>query len=523
MVQAPEAACRLAELAGGLSLGGDLTDGFPEGKAIRTAALAVELGRLVGAADRDLRAAYVTTLARFLGCTGFATEESRDYGAGQDIAVRHAMALADVDQPLRTLAVVAKNVGRGARLDQRVRAVGRLFGDGHAVRDHARAQCDSSLSIARAFGLSEDVLAGIPALMERWDGRGAPRGLRAEQLPLAVRLLHVADALETSWHRAGWEAALSELRRRRGGQLAPDLVDAALGAAPELAQKLGAGRDWEWFLESEPEPFTVVDALRLERVAETAGRLADLKSAFTLGHSERVARLGSGVLAALGASEADVRTLRLAGHLHDLGRVGVPNAIWDKPAPLSRLEREQAELHSLLTDRILRRAPALARLATLAAGAHERVDGSGYHRRLPSSALERAARVLAVADVAVALGEARPHRPAASGAALVKLLREDCPGLDRSLVEATLELSAGKPRDRRRSSGHFPKGLTDAEVRVLRVIAIGKSNAETAAVLGISPRTVQNHLASAYDKLGVSSRGGAALAMMEHGLLEPAE
>jgi len=248
--------------------------------------------------------------------------------------------------------------------------------------------------------------------------------------------------------------------------------------------------------------------------------LADLKSTYLLGHSASVASLAGRVLVALGGTEAEARALRIGGHLHDLGRVGVPNAIWDKPAPLSRLERERAEQHSALTERILRRAPALSPFGSLSAAAHERCDASGYHRRLPPSALERPMRVLAAADVASALGEPRPHRPASSVEQLARLLRSECRGLDPSVVEATLDVVSGQRRDRRRSSGRYPKGLTDREVEILRSVARGKSNPEVAVILGISARTVQNHLASAYDKLGVSSRGGAALFMMEHGLLD---
>jgi DNA-binding CsgD family transcriptional regulator len=99
------------------------------------------------------------------------------------------------------------------------------------------------------------------------------------------------------------------------------------------------------------------------------------------------------------------------------------------------------------------------------------------------------------------------------------VLGEECSGLDANIVEVALDIVASRPRDRRRSSGRWPNGLTDREVEVLRVVALGKSNAEAGVILGISARTVQNHLASAYAKLGVESRGGAALFMMEHGLL----
>ncbi len=510
---------RLAELAGGLSLAGDAADGFPEGKAIRTAALAVTLGQLVGANEAELRSAYFTTLARFLGCTGFATEEAHLYGAGDDVTVRNVMAMADAAQPLRTVAAVTSSIGRGASLGARARAVARLLGTPSAILDHARAQCDTTLAVARAFGLEDDALACVAAIMERWDGKGAPRKLRREAVPVPVRLLHVADVLETTWHRRDFDAALDELRRRRDRHLSPAVVDAAIRHANELRSVLDAGRDWEWFLESEPRPWAIVDDARFEQVAKTVGRLVDLKSTYTLGHSGRVAALARALLIAVGGTEADARVLSIAAHMHDLGRMGVPNSIWDKPGPLSRLERERAESHSALTERILRRSPALERFAPIAGAAHERIDGRGYHRRLAPGAIERSMRALAVADVATALSEPRPHRRALRSEELPRVLRKECAGLDDGLVEAVIDLADAKPRDGRRSSGRWPKGLTDREVDVLRATASGKTNAEAGMILGISARTVQNHLANAYAKLGVESRGGAALFMMEHGLL----
>ncbi len=225
---------------------------------------------------------------------------------------------------------------------------------------------------------------------------------------------------------------------------------------------------------------------------------------------------------ALALSSEAIASLALAGHLHDIGRMAIPNAIWDKPGRFSRLDREKAELHTAHTERILRRTPALAHLAATACACHERTDGSGYHRHLSESAIDRRARILAVADVATALGEDRPHRPKRDAAAIATFLRgPDGKHLDPSVVEVVSASLLGERRDARRSVA-WPRGLTDREVEVLRMVAIGKTNGETASILGISARTVQNHLANAYDKLGVSSRGGAALFMMEQGLL-PAE
>ena len=103
-----------------------------------------------------------------------------------------------------------------------------------------------------------------------------------------------------------------------------------------------------------------------------------------------------------------MQTLRRAGLLHDFGRTRVPNTIWGKPVPLTELEWARVRLHSYYTDRMLRWPALLAGLGVVAALAHERLDGSGYHRGLSGTAIPALARLLAAADCYHAMRETRP-------------------------------------------------------------------------------------------------------------------
>src|SRR5688572_1041392 len=116
---------RLAELLGGLTLAADLVNGFPPEKVLRTAILAAKIGQRAGLGAAACRDAYYLTLFRFLGCTGFAHEEARYYGAGNDIATRNVMALADAADPVRTLSAIVRRVGEGAPARARVQAIAR--------------------------------------------------------------------------------------------------------------------------------------------------------------------------------------------------------------------------------------------------------------------------------------------------------------------------------------------------------------------------------------------------------------
>src|SRR5262249_37716092 len=144
--------------------------------------------------------------------------------------------------------------------------------------------------------------------------------------------------------------------------------------------------------------------------------------------------------AQLGLSGGEVRTLRRAGYVHDLGRLGVSNAIWDKPGPLGAGEWERVRMHPYLTERMLHQSEALASLGAIAVQHRERLDGSGYPRGLSGAAIARPARILGAADAYQAMREPRPHRPALSPAEAARELRAEVTAarLDADAVEAVL-------------------------------------------------------------------------------------
>jgi HD-GYP domain-containing protein (c-di-GMP phosphodiesterase class II)/DNA-binding CsgD family transcriptional regulator len=492
---------RLAELVGGLALASDFVNGFPPEKVLRTAVLAVELGRRAGLDDATLRDAYYVAMLRFLGCTGFAHEEAHVYGAGDDLVTRNVMAMADAGDPIGTVRAIATGLDR------------------EVVAKHARSQCDVSLRMAELIGLGESVRASLSQVCERFDGKGAPSSIAGEGIGFPTRLLHIADVAEITHHRFGEEAAIAEIKKRSGKHFDPRLAELFIRNARELFDAIEGPSVWERYLAVEASPVVLADASRADDVASAFAHFADLKSIYTLGHSPGVAELASRAARAVGFAPDSVRELFRAGLLHDLGRISVPNGIWDKPDRLGVAEWERVRLHAYYTERIVLRAPVWRATARIAGAAHERLDASGYHRSVPSALLQRPERILAAADVLHALGEPRPHRPARGLDDAVKILSEEVRAgrLDRDAVDAVI-VAAGSGEARARRG--WPRGLTDREVEVLRLVARGKSNREIGDLLGISPRTVQNHVAHIYDKIGVYSRAGAALFVTEQALLD---
>ena len=226
------------------------------------------------------------------------------------------------------------------------------------------------------------------------------------------------------------------------------------------------------------------------------------------GHSRAVAEL---------AREACGPTAEASALVHDLGRVAIPNTVWDKPGTLTRDEHDRAELHAVVTDQLLRRVPYTAPLAAVACSAHERVDGSGYHRRLGGAHLDDAQRVLAAADCYQAIVSDRPHRPARTRPEAAAELRSMAAAgtLDGEAVERVLA-AAGH---RRSARVPLPAGLTSREAQVLRLLGLGLTTQQMAEDLGISPKTADHHIQHVYRKIGVSTRGAAALYAIEHGIL----
>jgi HD-GYP domain-containing protein (c-di-GMP phosphodiesterase class II) len=166
---------------------------------------------------------------------------------------------------------------------------------------------------------------------------------------------------------------------------------------------------------------------------------------------------------------------------------------------------------------MLARPEGLARLGRIAALHHERLDGSGYPRGLTGAAIGPAARLLAAADVYHAMREPRPHRGALDAERAATELRAAARSgrLEGEAVDAVLEAAGHRVRSR----PELPAGLTPRELQVLRLVARGLTSREIGDRLQISPKTARNHIEHIYSKAGVSTRAGASLFAVRHGLV----
>ncbi len=494
------------EIAALLAVAQDHAFGQPPGAQLRATVLGQRLAVAIGVGSAELAATWWTSALRFLGCTGHAYDTAVVFG--DEIELRARSLQADPSNPMEFLRLMVSHAGPGTSGVRRLRSVlAVLAGGKKAAELNFRMACEVADAFAVRLGLDDVVRAALRNNFERWNGRGLPMGAKGEAIPRPMRVAQLAQELEVLARIEGTGRALELVRARRGRAYDPALADAVLDGARSWWSEIDALDPWQAALALAPEeaPLTVA---ALDEVLLLLADFADLKSPWTSGHSRAVADL---VRAAAGPTAA------AAALVHDLGRVAIPSSVWDKPGLLTYDERDRVETHSLVTEQLLRRVPGLAVLAATAGVAHERADGSGYHKRLANAHLDAAARIVAAADCYQAMTSDRPHRAALAPDVAAAELRSMSAAarLDGEAVEAVLA-AAGH---RRRARPPMPSGLTAREAEVLRLLTLGLTTRQIAQRLVISAKTADHHIQHIYTKIGVSTRGAAALFAIEQGIL----
>jgi HD-GYP domain-containing protein (c-di-GMP phosphodiesterase class II) len=503
---------RLAELVAALSLGIDLGFGQPMEHVLRQCLIALRLGEAIGLDGEQRADVYYTALLVNVGCHTDAHEQAKWFG--DDIAVK-SIKYDHEPRSVKMAMTGMRQLGAGLAPLHRFRLGLEFAISGHRETDNMIAH---HAAIARTMGehlqLAPGVLDSLGAAYERWDGKGWPGSLAGEDVPLPSRIAQIAEYVEVA-NRLGGVAAVRQLaRERRGEQFDPQLCDVLDTEGDVILSGLDEVGTWDAVIEAEPTLAVMLSGERLDDALRAVAEFIDIKSPYFLGHSAAVAELAREAARRL---DADERTLHRAGLVHDWGRLGVSNAIWDKRGPLGAGEWERVRLEPQITERMLKQSEALAPLAAIAVQHRERLDGSGYPAGLSGAAISKPARILGAADAYQAMREPRPHRAPFSAEAAATALRNEVKSgrLDADAVDAVLG-AAGHRIPRRREG---VAGLTPREVEVLILVARGMSNKEIADRLVISSKTVGNHVEHIYTKIDASNRAAASLFAMRHGLL----
>jgi HD-GYP domain-containing protein (c-di-GMP phosphodiesterase class II) len=507
---------RLAELLGVLALATDLGMGQPMEHVLRQCLICLRLAPLLGLDEADREVVYYAALLAWVGCHVDAYEQAKWFGDDTVLKAdfRHTDFHTAADGPLFML----RHLGAGRPMVERARLGVAFAVDGRraagAILENHWLAADG---LAARLGLGQRVRDSIEQTFERWDGKGVPKGAKGERILVTSRLVTLADVVEVFHRAGGTDAAIAVARQRRGTQFDPRIVDIFTGQAASLFAGLDEVNTWDAVIGAEPALGVRLTGAEFDAALEAVADFTDVKSPYTIGHSRGVADLAGEAARIGGLGGHAAARVRRAGLVHDLGRLGVPNTIWDKRGTLSHAETERVRLHPYLTERMLASSAALAPLAAIAVQHHERLDGSGYPRGLSGEAVSPEGRVLAAADFYHSRTEPRPHRPGGTaGEAAAQLRAEARAGrIDGEAVAGVL--AAAGHRATRRVVG--PAGLTTREIEVLRLLARGLSNKEIADQLVISRKTASHHVEHIYAKTGTSNRALASLFAASHGLI----
>src|SRR5512133_3538059 len=242
--------------------------------------------------------------------------------------------------------------------------------------------------IARQLRFSENVAQGIHALDEHWNGQGRPEALVGSAIPLYARIALLAQVVDVVNSSGGQAAVAAELRQRSGKWFDPALVDAffAVAASAPFWATLNSPEVEAQVFALEPGGHeAVLDEDYLDDIAEAFGQVVDAKSPFTAGHSARVGLYTALLAESLDLPESRRRWLKRGALLHDVGKLGVSNAILDKPGKLDATEWAAVKRHAVYTESILGRIQIFDELARVSAAHHERLDGGGYPRGLKAA------------------------------------------------------------------------------------------------------------------------------------------
>jgi HD-GYP domain-containing protein (c-di-GMP phosphodiesterase class II) len=506
---------RVAEVIGALSLATDLGIGVPLEYGLQSTLLAMQLAdRLNVDAETAVQTYYACQLF-YVGCTANADAAVDLFGGDEALTTYGTPSRfgSRTEMTAGFLRAVAPPGGapivRAAQLARRLPKVAKI------LKHHIAEFCEVARMLTDSLGVSSCVAPLFAYVAERWDGKGVPGRAMGEQIPLAMRIVHVARDAAFQRMIGGAEYAALVVRRRAGGAFDPEVV-AAIAGDDVGFRTVNTASSWEQTLVCEPGPHALLESSSIDRALATMGEFADLVSPCFVGHSAGVAMLASNAARRCNLDITEVTTIQRAAYIHDIGRVAVPARVWRQLGPLMPDDWEKVRLHPYQTERIIHRSPSLAVLAQVAGAHHERCDGSGYHRGTAASGLTVSTRLLAAADAYQTKIEPRPHREALSPEQAAETLVSEVHAgrLDAIAVRAVVE-AAGQPTPRVEA----PAGLTRRETEVIRLLARGLPTKQIARALGISVKTADNHIQNAYSKMGVSTRAAAAVFAMRQGLL----
>ncbi len=427
----------LGEILSALSFALDITEGAHPGHSVRTCLLGMRLGKEIGLPGQAMADLYYALLLKDIGCSSNSARMAGAFAA-DDQVVKQRFKFIDrekLGKPNReALSFVWDNIAPTQSIWNRVRQMYRMIRKpGNLTAEMIEDRCERGAVILHKLGMEIDTCAAVYSLDEQWNGRGLPDHLVARDIPLLGRICAVAQHLDLFCTEFGPARAMETLAERSVSWFDPDLVRAAQSLHQQgiLWDQCLPGGDpaaqQSAVLALDPGSSATLAARDIDLICSGFADVVDAKSPFTFRHSAATTEAAVLISNAMGLAPDRVDVVRRAALLHDIGMLGAPNTILDKPGPLTSTERAAIHRHPVLSQEILSRVGAFREISLLAGQHHEKLDGSGYPFRLADEQLSIESRILTVADVFSALMESRPYRQDFSPAEIQQQLALDVP------------------------------------------------------------------------------------------------
>lgn len=287
----------------------------------------------------------------------------------------------------------------------------------HIWESYIMEHCDNGAAIISSFPIFNDLSYIILYHHENWDGSG-PMKQREQEIPIESQIIRLADLLELLYDEDTpsykQKSKLTNwVLENKGIIFSEDLVNAFLQIS---------SRDIFWFnvetisyldfiLDSvTPKLNRFIDLQQFEAIAYIFASIIDSKSAFTARHSREIASLAYNVAKSIGYDNEKCSKIKIAGLLHDIGKLAIPRGILDKDGSLTPDEFSMIKSHPYYTKIILDKIEDIEDISEWASNHHEKLNGKGYPRSLGEAHISEEARILCVCDIYQALTEDRPYR-----------------------------------------------------------------------------------------------------------------
>lgn len=473
----------LSEVISALTFALDLTENAVPGHSLRTCLIGMRLAEAVGVPEHELISLYYALLLKDIGCADHVTRLSQMMGtdqrspwslqAGTGDLGTNPLLLQHLWRQVLPGVPVPSDLGRLAGLEARL---------GADLTGAAETEQHRGAETMRHLSMTEETIAAVASINERWDGSGLPNGRRGEQIPRLARICSVAQVLDAFASEHGPEMALRMLRARRGTWFDPEFVRAAqlLHTSGRLwthCQPRDVEATRSEVLQLDPGVFSPLTSGRVDRICEAFGNVVDAKSPFTYHHSLGVTEVAVAIARELNLTPERLSLVRRAAFLHDIGKLAVPNHILDKRGRLDAREWTIVTRHPRISGSILQRVSAFRELAALAAEHHERLDGSGYPFGLKADQLSPESRLIAMADCYSAMAENRPYRAGLQTETILNEIGRDVPAKFDPICFAALKTAS------KRWNGSMPLSQNEPDKLELRPAELRSHRANLASGL----------------------------------------